>query len=168
MPRTTDQALITMTYVVLNRHGIVMNGAFSGSFKILNTEIGKSVGDGILIQSDGRRAVSIINSTIIENGDRGLRIHGNRLHMRTKLFVSGSEFIKNGRGAVLAYNDYQGDQTSIAFDNNSFTENRGTVIEVLRGTYLTDWIFTRNLFFNNTGKDCVIDTINLFYNIIKQ
>ena len=172
MTGSVNRVLIRRSVVLLNNVGIrtYAHGRSHGVIDILKTEIGKSVQYGILINQyynryDHRVTVNIVNSTIFENGYYGLYLltHGTW----TKMFVSNSIFFKNRHGALYLYLHpyYQTQTIKHLFYNNSFLENQYSVIDISDGTYLTDskWLFTHNLFFNNSGKCNIINNYCLTF-----
>ena len=127
---------------------MIMHGGNSGDINILNTEVGNSVEYGILVSYNRQGSITIMNSTISENGNRGIYLTSGR----TRLFVSGSNFLRNRRGALFAHTNNERSLTKHVLDKNVFLDNRESAIEIWTGTYLTEWLFSHNLFLNNSGK----------------
>ena len=93
-----------------------MHGGNSGDINILNTEVGNSVEYGILVSYNRQGSITIMNSTISENGNRGIYLTSGR----TRLFVSGSNFLRNRRGALFAHTNNERSLTKHVLDKNVF------------------------------------------------
>ena len=165
MKGSVDRVLIRKSVVLLNNVGIRTDYAYAHArshvvIDILNTEIGKSVLNGIIIGHyyyyyNHWVTVNIVKSTIFENGYAGCEMYTYKGW--TKMFVSNSIFLKNRHGALNLINYYQTQTVKHIFHNNIFLGNRDSVIHISDyGTNLTEWLFTHNLFSNNSGKCNII------------
>ena len=126
---------------------------YSGSkeFTIENCAINGSQQQGMFVHSDSKSTIRILNSTITNGEDRGLHIQGHYREMHLSLFVSGSTFAWNKKGAVSCNNIYRNVPVTMRFESNNFFRNHGPTVEIFSGTERVSWVFLNNTFSENRG-----------------
>ena len=136
-----------------NKQGIVVNPMDLGSkeFTIKNCTINGSLLHGLYIHSNIKSIIRIVNSSITKSGEQGLHIQGRYSRMYLNLFVSGSTFAWNKRGAFSCSHNYYNVPVTIEFEANIFYRNQGPTVEIMDSTYLTSWVFLNNTFSENQG-----------------
>ena len=153
IPRGIEQVILTSLTLEQNKQGIVVNPMYSGSkeFLIENCAINGSQQQGIYIYSETKSTIRILNSTITNGEDRGLHIDGHYRQMYLSLFVSGSTFAWNRKGAISCSNYYRSEPVTMRFELNNFFHNQGPTVEIFSGTPSVAWIFLNNTFSENRG-----------------
>ncbi len=153
-PHGIEVVKITSINLEQNWKGIVISHLYSGSkeFTIENCVINGSLYHGIYIRPDIKSTVRIVNSSITHSGDRGLSIQGSLYWGRyLKLFVTGSSFAWNKKGAVSCSYYYRNVPVTLQFESNIFFRNQGPTVEIIAGTDMTTWVFLNNTFKENLG-----------------
>ncbi|XP_078343101.1 uncharacterized protein LOC144628871 isoform X1 [Oculina patagonica] len=152
-PRGIEAVKITSINLEQNKQGIVINPMHLGSkeFSIENCAINASLLQGMYIHSDIKSTIRIINSSITNSGDRGLYIQGQYRGMYLSLFVTGSTFAWNKKGAIWCYNNYRNEPVTLQFESNIFFRNQGPTVEILAATDMTTWVLLNNTFNENQG-----------------
>jgi len=165
MPRGIEEVKFTSLTLEQNKQGIVVNPMYSGSkeFTIENCAINGSQRQGMFIYSDTKSTIRILNSTFTNGEDRGLHIEGHYRQMHLSLFVIGSTFAWNKKGAVSCSNNYGIVPVTMQFELNNFFRNQGPTVEILSGTERVRWVFLNNTFSENRGFSVITMGSYYFY-----
>ena len=141
-----------------NNQGIVVYLKYLGSkeFTIENCAINGSKHQGIRIYSETKSTIRILNSTITNGEDRGLHIEGQHRQMHLSLFVNGSTFAWNRKGAISCSNNYRNEPVIMRFELNNFSHNHGPTVEIFSGTQSVTWVFLNNTFSENRGFSVIV------------
>ena len=134
-----------------NKQGIVVHPMYSGpkEFTIEDCAINGSQRQGMFIHTEIKSTIRILNSTIMNGEDRGLHIEGRQL--RLSLFISGSTFAWNAKGAISSSNLYGNVPATMRFESNNFFRNQGPTVEIFSATKTVTWVFLNNTFSENRG-----------------
>lgn len=153
IPRGIEVVKFTSITLEHNKQGIILGPMYSGSkeFTIENCAINGSQLQGMYIYSDTKSTIRIVNSSITNGEDRGLHIQGHYREMHLSLFVNGSTFAWNKKGAVSCYNTYRNVPVTMRFESNNFFRNQGPTVEIVSGTERVSWMFLNNTFSENRG-----------------
>ena len=158
MPRGIEVVTFTSVALEQNRQGIVVNPMHLGckEFTIDNCAINGSQNQGMYIYTDTKTTIRILNSSITNSEDRGLHIEGSYRQMYLSLFVSGSTFAWNKKGAVSCSNSYRNIPVTMQFESNNFFRNQGPTVEIFSGTERVSWVFLNNTFSENRGFSVIV------------
>ena len=152
MPRGIEEVKFISLTLEQNKQGILVNPMHSGSkeFTIENCAINGSQRQGIFMYSDTKSTIRILNSTITNGENQGLHIGGRYRQMRLSLFVTGSTFAWNAKGAISSRNQRGNVPVTMRFESNNFFSNQGSTVEI-SGTDKVSWLFLNNTFSENRG-----------------
>lgn len=143
-----------------NNYGITIN-SFSGNIRIENTIISNSTNSALNVDSEGKRTLLIINSSMIHGKRNGIKVSGNYAHL--KLLVTRSMFGWNEAAVITLYNRYYSTRAGmplVSIKNSTFLQNRGPVVNILQSSYLNPWLLEGNVFQNNTGPSVLMTSPN--------
>ena len=153
-----DEVKLASLALEQNKQGIVVYPMYSGSkeFTIENCAINGSQRQGVFIYSTIKSTIRILNSTVTNGEDRGLHIEGYQRPTLLSLFVNGSTFAWNEKGAISCGSHYGNVPVTMRFESNNFFRNQGPTVEVFYGTKKVTWVFLNNTFSENRGFSVIV------------
>ncbi|KAL9960881.1 hypothetical protein ACROYT_G034387 [Oculina patagonica] len=83
-------------------------------------------------------------------------VKGYYREMSLSLFVTGSTFAWNKKGAVFCFRTHgRTVPVTLQFESNIFFRNQGTTVEIMAETERTTWVFLNNTFNENRGDSVI-------------